>query len=599
LTALSRFLTVCLCAFLLVTPVYSQNIVRLASIRASDTISADADYFVVNVGGMASMRLQSLDSYSGTWEVQCSVDGGTTYDADDEVNMFLEGGSAGAVQEVTDTIGVWTAGVAGCTHVKVIATAGFAASDTVIAVVAVASGGSASGGGSSGAVEVAEGGATAQVTATAGGSLQVECTSGCAGTGGTSMVDDAAFTAGTSALTPAGFTFDDAAPDSVNEGDIGTPRMSANRNIFATIRDAAGNERGTNVNASNQLAIAGPVTVVSGGIASGAIASGAVASGAFASGALASGSVASGAIASGAIAAGAIAAGATAIADNEDVLSADGDRGVKMLATRKLTPANVSGTDGDYEFLQMSVGRLWTSTIGNIANDGAAAATDRLTTLPGITETAAPTRTNGRNAALSMTVGGAARVMLTDAAGDALTLASDATFGTSTYTETTSRGPLVGGVRTDTPAALGNTTNEVVPLALSALNALYVASASDPCSRLAKSYFVINVAAAATTEIANASGSNHWYICSVNVVAGAAQGFTIAEDDTDGCGSITAGMNGGTTGATGWQFAANGGAAHGDGSHAIMRSATGGRYLCMVVSTNAQTSGTISYVSAP
>jgi hypothetical protein len=104
------------------------------------------------------------------------------------------------------------------------------------------------------------------------------------------------------------------------------------------------------------------VSVASGGIASGALASGSVASGAIASGAVASGAFASGALASGSIAAGAIAAGATSIADNEDVASADGDRGVKVLAVRKATPANTSGTDGDYEFLQISGGKLWTTS---------------------------------------------------------------------------------------------------------------------------------------------------------------------------------------------------------------------------------------------
>lgn len=97
---------------------------------------------------------------------------------------------------------------------------------------------------------------TAQVTATAGGSLQVECTSGCGGSGGTSMADDAAFTPGTSSVTPMGATFNDVSPDTVNEGDIGAPRMSANRVLYGTIRDAAGNERGANVNASNELQVA-------------------------------------------------------------------------------------------------------------------------------------------------------------------------------------------------------------------------------------------------------------------------------------------------------------------------------------------------------
>jgi len=58
-----------------------------------------------------------------------------------------------------------------------------------------------------------------------------------------------------------------------------------------------------------------------------------------------------------------IAAGATTIGKAEDILSADADVGVPAMAVRKATPANTSGTDGDYEFLQMSAGRLWTSTI--------------------------------------------------------------------------------------------------------------------------------------------------------------------------------------------------------------------------------------------
>ncbi len=57
-----------------------------------------------------------------------------------------------------------------------------------------------------------------------------------------------------------------------------------------------------------------------------------------------------------------IAAGATTIAKAEDVASADADVGVPAMAVRKATPVNTSGTDGDYEMLQMSAGRLWTSS---------------------------------------------------------------------------------------------------------------------------------------------------------------------------------------------------------------------------------------------
>jgi hypothetical protein len=99
---------------------------------------------------------------------------------------------------------------------------------------------------------IAQGGNSAVVTA--GGRLQVTCDN-CGGSGGTSMVDDAAFTPGTTSITPIGFVFDDVSPDTVNEGDGGAPRMSANRVAYFQIRDAAGNERGANVDANNALLV--------------------------------------------------------------------------------------------------------------------------------------------------------------------------------------------------------------------------------------------------------------------------------------------------------------------------------------------------------
>lgn len=105
------------------------------------------------------------------------------------------------------------------------------------------------------------------------------------------------------------------------------------------------------------------ITAASGSISSGAVASGAVASGAFASGS----------IASGAIVAGAVAAGASSFVKLEDVASADADAGVPAMAVRKATPANTSGTDGDYEMLQISAGRLWTQTGGSVATNVAIA----------------------------------------------------------------------------------------------------------------------------------------------------------------------------------------------------------------------------------
>lgn len=49
--------------------------------------------------------------------------------------------------------------------------------------------------------------------------------------------------------------FDDVAPTAITENQFGNLRISANRNAYTTIRDAAGNERGVNVDANNNLQI--------------------------------------------------------------------------------------------------------------------------------------------------------------------------------------------------------------------------------------------------------------------------------------------------------------------------------------------------------
>lgn len=67
---------------------------------------------------------------------------------------------------------------------------------------------------------------------------------------GVTHTDDAAFTVASDDGVPAFAMFDDTTPDSVDEGDAGIVRMSANRNLYSTLRDAAGNERGQNVDAS-------------------------------------------------------------------------------------------------------------------------------------------------------------------------------------------------------------------------------------------------------------------------------------------------------------------------------------------------------------
>lgn len=90
------------------------------------------------------------------------------------------------------------------------------------------------------------------VSTDASGDLQVDVLSS---VGAGSMTDDAAFTPGTSTITAVGGLFDDVSPDSVNEGDGGAFRMSARREAYMQIRDAAGNERGLAIDGSGFLGI--------------------------------------------------------------------------------------------------------------------------------------------------------------------------------------------------------------------------------------------------------------------------------------------------------------------------------------------------------
>jgi hypothetical protein len=49
--------------------------------------------------------------------------------------------------------------------------------------------------------------------------------------------------------------FDNTTPTTITENSFGNLRISSNRNLFSTIRDAAGNERGANVDATNRLSV--------------------------------------------------------------------------------------------------------------------------------------------------------------------------------------------------------------------------------------------------------------------------------------------------------------------------------------------------------
>jgi hypothetical protein len=118
----------------------------------------------------------------------------------------------------------------------------------------------------------------------------------------------------------------------------------------------------------------------------------------------------------------------------------------------------------------------------------------------------------------------------------------------------------------------------------------------DPCKGQAKFYASINQTA--NTQLVAGTASKKIYVCSIQVVAAAAANVAVVEGTGSVCATGTAGVSGfgGATAATGWNFAANGGIALGNGDSSLGAESAGGDNLCIFNSGSGQISGGISYV---
>lgn len=175
----------------------------------------------------------------------------------------------------------------------------------------------------------------------------------------------------------------------------------------------------------------------------------------------------------------------------------------------------------------------------------------------------------------------------------------------STVTEDigeTASNPLLGiaSVRRDVAASSAGTTGDNATVNTDAIGLLW-ARQLDPCNGTAKTVLPVSISTATTTEITPslAGASNFYYVCAVNLVTAASNNVALVDDDSDGCGSVTAGMAGGTTAATGWNFAANGGLTLGNGDATVAKTNGTNRVVCLMTSAATQLSGTIVVATAP
>lgn len=106
----------------------------------------------------------------------------------------------------------------------------------------------------------------------------------------------------------------------------------------------------------------------------------------------------------------------------------------------------------------------------------------------------------------------------------------------------------------------------------------------------------INMSTSTTTQIIAISGTGgRTYICSINIIVGAADNVALISGSGTNCASNQAGLAGGTTAGSGWNFAANGGLTLGSGLGMVIKTATTNNEVCLVTSASAQVSGTITY----
>jgi hypothetical protein len=124
-----------------------------------------------------------------------------------------------------------------------------------------------------------------------------------------------------------------------------------------------------------------------------------------------------------------------------------------------------------------------------------------------------------------------------------------------------------------------------------------VAVVAGACER--ETLLYVQISQTAGTQLITGTASERVYICSIQLITATAQNIALVDGTGTVCDTGATGLLGGATAATGWNFAANGGIALGNGQSAVMKSATANHYLCLLTSTATQLSGTIAYVSAP
>lgn len=116
----------------------------------------------------------------------------------------------------------------------------------------------------------------------------------------------------------------------------------------------------------------------------------------------------------------------------------------------------------------------------------------------------------------------------------------------------------------------------------------------DPCKRGPKTSTPISLTASGRIIVGTLT--KKFYICSLDVVVAGANNVALVEGTGTTCATGIAGVAGGTTAGTGWNFAANGGLTKGNGDAVVFAAATAADDACLLISAATQVSGSVQWV---
>jgi hypothetical protein len=116
----------------------------------------------------------------------------------------------------------------------------------------------------------------------------------------------------------------------------------------------------------------------------------------------------------------------------------------------------------------------------------------------------------------------------------------------------------------------------------------------DPCSINMRIAVPVNLAASGL--VATGAAAKQTYVCHIALVSATAQNVALVEGTGAVCAGGTAGMAGGATAATGWNFFLGEELVEGVGGNWVLATATAGDNVCLLSSSTGQISGVVDYV---